>query len=235
VQEGEERYQLLAGRLQQIREEESGQLARRVHDDLGQVMTAIRFDLSAILRRLGGAAPELEEQVRKTITLADDAVKTVRNIALDLRPGVLDQLGVVAALEWSGMEFQKRYGVKVKLESDVETIEAPRDQQLALYRIAQEAFTNVARHSRATEVRMRVRIVDHRAILEIADNGIGIPPEKMEHPRTIGLLSMQERARLAGAEWQVSSGAGTGTTIRVILPLQEGSAIGHAQARAGGG
>jgi signal transduction histidine kinase len=234
VQEGEERYQLLAQRLQQIREEESGQLARRVHDELGQAMTAIRFDLSAIRRKLGSTSPEIQEQLAKTIELADDTVKIVRNIALDLRPGVLDQLGVVAALEWSGLEFQKRYGVKVTLESDVDAIEASRDQQLALFRIAQEALTNVARHAQATHVTVRVQVADARAVLEIADNGSGIPREKLERPRTVGLLSMQERARLAGAEWHALTSPGAGTTIRVILPLNPGGVAGDAQARVGG-
>jgi signal transduction histidine kinase len=235
VKEGEERYQLLAGRLQQIREEESGQLARRVHDDLGQAMTAIRFDLSALARRLEKQSSELHGMVRATIALTDEAVKTVRNIAIDLRPGVLDQLGLVAALEWSGMEFQKRYGAKVLMKADVDTVDAPREQQLALFRIAQEAMTNIARHANATQVTLAVRVSDDRLVLEVIDNGVGIPPEKLEHSRTVGLLSMQERARLAGATWQATSTPGAGTTIRVILPLQGGHGSDHAQARAGSG
>ena len=216
--EGERRYQLLAAGLQQLREEESGKLARRVHDDLGQAITAIRFDLSSLLGRLQGQ-PELQERVRATIGLADEAVKSVRGIALELRPGVLDQLGLIAALEWLGIEFQKRYGVRVVTHSDVQTFDAPHDRHLALFRIAQEALTNVARHARATEVALGVSGFPGRIVMEITDNGCGIPAEKLERPRSFGLISMQELARLAGAQCLISSA--NGTTVRVTLPVKE--------------
>lgn len=217
--EGERRYKLLATGLQQLREEESGKLAKRVHDDLGQAITAIRFDLSWLLRRLQGQ-PELQERVRATIGLADEAVKSVRGIALELRPGVLDQLGLIAALEWLGIEFQKRYGVRVATRSDVQTFDAPQDRHLALFRIAQEALSNVARHAQATEVALGVNRFPGRIVMEITDNGCGISEEKLERPRSFGLIRMQELARLAGAQCRISSSV-RGTTVRVILPVKE--------------
>jgi signal transduction histidine kinase len=223
VREAEGRYAQLTARLQQVREDESGQLARRVHDDLGQSLTAIRFDLSSMLRRLEGRDPALQEQVRKTISLSDEVIKTVRNIAVELRPGVLDQLGLVAALEWLGAEFQKRYSVKVTLKADTEVLNISRDTQLALFRISQEALTNVARHSQAKNVSISLRTPPGEVLLDIGDDGVGIPPEKLDRPRTVGLFSMEERARLAGAELRILSRPGTGTTIRVILPVREGS------------
>jgi signal transduction histidine kinase len=147
-------------------------------------------------------------------------VQSLRGIALELRPGVLDQLGLVAALEWLGIEFQKRHGVKVASRSDVETLDAPQDRQLAFFRIAQEALTNVARHAQATEAAIQIHSLSGRIVMEITDNGCGIPKEKIERRHSFGLISMQERGRLAGAECRILSSPGKGTTVRVTWPAE---------------
>jgi signal transduction histidine kinase len=216
VRKAEEQHQLLAQRLQEIREEESGQLARRVHDELGQALTAIRFDLTVVARRVDA---ELQARLRNTIEMTDEALRIVRQIALELRPGVLDQLGLAASLEWLGLEFQKRYNIRVVVGVEEEIGGQP-DQHLALFRIAQEALTNVARHARARNVAITLRSAVDRIELEIRDDGIGIDREQWERPRSVGLLSMQERARLADGRCEITSHAGEGTAVCVTVAIQ---------------
>ena len=219
ITETERRFRLLARHLTEIRERESGDLARRVHDELGQALTAIRFDLAAINRRLENREPEIQERIRKVILLADDAVQTVRSIAAGLRPGVLDQLGLVAALEWLAAAFQKRHGVPTALRASADTLRASPAQQLALFRIAQEALDNAGRHAHATAVNLRIEEAQDRIVLEVHDNGSGIPPEHLRNPVTFGLLAMEQRAQFEGGEFRVESRSGEGTTVCVILPL----------------
>jgi signal transduction histidine kinase len=235
VREAEEQYQLLAQRLQEIREEESGQLARRVHDELGQALTAVRFDLTVLARRVDA---DLQTRLRNTIEMTDEALRIVRHIAVELRPGVLDQLGLPASLEWLGLEFQKRYNIRVAVAVE-EEIGGQRDQHLALFRIAQEALTNVARHARARNVAIALRSGVDRIELEIRDDGIGIDLEQLERPRSVGLLSMQERARLADGRCEITGNGGEGTTVRVTVAIQRPGKPGkrelNAKASAGGG
>ena len=219
ISETERRLQLLADGLAEVREQESGALARRVHDELGQSLTAIRFDLAAIIRRLQDREPEIQEQVRKTIQLADEAAQIARSIAADLRPGILDQLGLVPALEWLASGFQKQYGVTPTLSAASETLRASKSQQLALFRIAQEALSNAGCHAHAAAVRLRVEESQDHIVMEICDDGVGIPVEHLREPTTLGLLAMEHRARMAGGECRWESRAGT--TVRVTLALPE--------------
>jgi signal transduction histidine kinase len=237
AEKAEKRYKALAQRLQRVREEESGQLARRVHDELGQALTAVRFDLCSFGRKIERVDPALHAQLRKTIDLTDEAVKIVRHIAVELRPAVLDQLGLPTALEWLGLGFQKRYGIRVRMNTAEQTVGGERDQHLALFRIAQEALTNVARHAHASRVSMALRPAQDGLEMEVCDNGVGIPHELLERPRSVGLLSMHERAELAGGRCEILSGRGEGTTVRVTLPVfspQSNMRVRNAQAGAGG-
>jgi signal transduction histidine kinase len=218
IHSGEAQYRMLAARLQQVREEESGSLARRVHDELGQSLTAIRFDLNAVARRLDGRDEEARRQVCDAIAMTDRAVHTVRTIALELRPAVLDQLGLPPALEWLAAEFRTRYRLHV-LVTVPDHLDAAKDKQLAVFRVAQEALTNIARHARARTVHLDLAVSHERIELTVRDDGAGMPVDLPRRGRTFGLLSMRERARLAGGLCAIESSPGSGTTVRVVLPV----------------
>ena len=151
--------------------------------------------------------------------LIDATIQTVRRIATDLRPGILDDLGLVAAIEWQAQDFQKRTGIKCKLAPGVEDLELDPDRSTAAFRIFQETLTNVARHSLATEVDVSLSHCADSVVLEIKDNGKGIKEAEISGSRSLGLLGMRERAHLLGGELKVSGTPGEGTTVIVRIPL----------------
>ena len=226
LQVSRKRLRALAGRLQKVREEERTQIAREIHDELGGALTGLKIDFSQLKRN----ALKIENEAVRASLLADidpmikftDAtIHTVRRIAMELRPGVLDDLGLVAALEWLLGDFQKRTGIRCKWISSVEYIELDSDLSTALFRIVQESLTNVARHSGATEVRVHLRADPDSFILEIKDNGTGMEKEKLMDPTSLGLLGMRERALMFGGSFRVKGTPRTGTTVTVEIPPAE--------------
>jgi signal transduction histidine kinase len=150
------------------------------------------------------------------LELVDDTIETVRRIASGLRPPVLDDLGLVAALEALLARFAEQTGIRVELEADDDDL--PNAARGALYRIVQEALTNVARHARATRVRVVLESSPDRLLLEITDDGIGIPSGRIESSGSLGLVGMRERAMALGAGFEIEGAPGGGTTIRATLP-----------------
>lgn len=214
-----EDYQLLTGKLQLMREEERARLARDIHDDLGQVLTGLKMDISMISRRLVSNDPGAAlQKLGEASSSVDNAIQSVRRLAKQLRPAVLDQLGLIAALQSQAREFESRLGILVCVTTPKQELPLNQDQRTAFFRIAQEALTNVARHARAKSVRVRVVSTCDHIELVIDDDGIGMP----SNPRrgSLGLLGMQERAKLIGAEFQVTSGEHGGTAVRVSLPIE---------------
>jgi len=221
-----EQMRALAGRLQAVREEERTQIAREIHDELGGALTGLKIDFSLLTK----AALKIENETVRTSLLAgmdsmnesvDSTIQTVRRIAMELRPDVLDDLGLVAALEWQLKDFEKRTGTRCELFPPVEDVSLDADLSTALFRIFQEALTNVARHSGATEVRVRLRADADSSTLEVEDNGKGIKKEKTLSKESLGLLGMRERAEMFGGRITVTGTPGTGTTVTVEIPPVE--------------
>ncbi len=219
IRSSHEQLRALSGYLQQVREEERTMIAREIHDELGQQLTALKMDLAWVHKRLR-AADVLAEKTASILARLDTTIHTVRKIATELRPGILDDLGLVAALEWQAKEFQSRSGITCTLTSDVEEVVLDSARSTALFRIFQESLTNVARHSGATRVTARLHQADDTLTMEISDNGKGIGIPAKSGQRTFGLLGMQERAILLGGMLEFLETPRGGTTVLVKIPLQ---------------
>jgi signal transduction histidine kinase len=217
-----EELRALASHLQVIREEERAAMAREVHDELGQQLTGLKMDLSWISRKWKAEANEgLLKKVQVTISLVDDAIRTVRRIATELRPSILDDLGLLAALEWQGQEFEKRSGIRTVFRSEFKTVAAGPAVSIGLFRICQESLTNVGRHSGASHVWITLSSTQEGLELKITDDGKGIDPEKIRAgaPKTLGLLGMKERALMMRGRLDIDSEKGNGLTLTVTVPL----------------
>lgn len=216
---------LLAAGLERAREAERTRIARELHDELGQVLTGIKMDLAWVRGRLPDG--ELQGRVQALMALVDDAVRAGRRIASELRPGVLDDLGLGAALRWQGREFERRSGIAVSLVIDEDlTVDAGRST--AIFRVVQEALTNVARHAGASAVHLALRQESGDLLVEVEDDGVGIGTDALRGLHSLGLLGMRERVATWGGTLEIAPGrTGRGTVLRARLPLtatQEGGA-----------
>jgi signal transduction histidine kinase len=217
------RLRALAARLQSVREEERTHIAREIHDELGQLLTAMRFDVVGLRNGLRDAAvrePTLApylDTIAELTGLMDAMIGSVRRIATELRPRVLDTFGLIAAIEWLAEDFEKRMRIPCLYEGPSE-LETSSELATTLFRICQESLTNAARHSQATEVRIRL-IADCQWItLAVADNGRGMPERTSQHMQSFGLQGMRERAAMAGGSLDIDSDLSRGTTILAIIP-----------------
>ena len=219
----------LAAHLQSVREEERKDIARELHDELGQALTALKFDLSWLGKQLGGKSGKYlgkKEELLMTKVLAmgdlvDATVQKVRTVSAELRPGILDDFGLAAAIEWQTDEFQKRTGVACQISLDG-NITLDDVTCTAFFRIFQETLTNVARHAEAANVRVSLAEEGGSAVLEISDDGKGITEEQVSDPRSLGLLGIRERAHALQGEVEFTSVQGRGTTVRARIPLIKG-------------
>jgi signal transduction histidine kinase len=209
----------LSARLQSVREEERTHIARVIHDELGQTLTGLKMDVAWLQRHLDRQQPALLEKTQAMSDLIDTTIQTVRRISSELRPGILDDLGLVATIEWQIQEFQTRSGIQGKLISALEETTLDADGATAAFRIFQEILTNVARHAQATQVEVTLEESALFLTLQVRDNGRGITESEIHSPKSIGLLGMQERARLRAGEVQFQGTPGKGTTVTVRLPL----------------
>lgn len=215
----------LAARLQQVREEEAIRIARELHDQLGRCLTTIKMDLTLIEQMVSGqltaetirSIPEKTQLMMGTI---DETVHVVRRISTELRPGILDDLGVAPAIEWQAKDFQRRSGVSCILSVPEEDVDVSREQSTAVFRIFQEILTNVARHSKAGKVWVHLDVQDGMLVLEVEDDGVGISPESLGHSQSLGLLGMRERAAIFGGHVEIAGIPGKGTTVVVRMPIQ---------------
>ena len=216
-----EDIRMLNTHLQTIREEERADIAREIHDELGQQLTALKMDVSFVNKRLQTDNAEVHERVDGMLSLIDQTVKIVRRIASDLRPGIIDDLGLIAALEWQLGEFEKRMGLKTIFNSSVNSIDLQKKVTIGIYRIFQEALTNVARHSNATCVEVFVEQIDNIFCLSVKDNGKGFVYDEVKYKNTLGLLGMTERVRMLNGELAIESSPGKGTTIIIKVPINQ--------------
>lgn len=209
----------LASHLQDVREEERASMAREIHDELGQQLTAVKMDMSWLYKKINNADDNIKEKVQSTITLIDDTINTVRRIATELRPSILDDLGLVYAIEWHVGEFEKRSDIQVEYNTNCNDLEIPSKISIALFRILQESFTNIARHANATRVHVSLMIKDNMLALSIEDNGSGFDVERKPRNESFGLMGIKERTLMIGGEYIVKSKPGYGTSILVIVPF----------------
>ena len=209
----------LASHLQVVREEERASMAREIHDELGQQLTAVKMDMSWLYKKIKSEDLNIKQKVQSTITLIDDTINTVRRIATELRPSILDDLGLVYAIEWYVGEFEKRSDIKVEYNTNCNDLLISSKISIALFRILQESFTNIARHSNATTVIVSLTIKDQMLTLSIEDDGSGFDVEKKSRNETFGLMGIKERTLMIGGEYVVKSKPGHGTTVLVIVPF----------------
>jgi signal transduction histidine kinase len=219
AREAQDRLRALSHRLQAVRDEEAGRIARELHDELGQVLTGLKMQLSS-LRRIcsGAAAPAGDQAMGQMSEQIDRAIDSVRRISSELRPPVLDRLGLTAAVDWLVREFEVKSGLSVLLQ--VTDVEEPVDGLVAttLFRVVQEALTNVVRHAGATEVAVHLVGRGERLALTIRDDGRGIETAAAEGPQALGILGMRERVGLVGGSWRMRAEPGKGVTIEVDVP-----------------
>ena len=211
----------LASRLQKVREEERTAIAREIHDELGQALTGLKLDIAWMKSRL----PQdhtMMTHCASIIARIDQTLNAVRRIATELRPSVLDQLGLAAALEWQGQEFEARTGIDVSMEISTDGSVIEDDIGSSAFRILQESLTNVARHAQATRVTIRFAQTAFMLALEISDNGVGLNPATLGAGKSLGLVGMRERALACGGELIITGQPTTGTTISLRVPLSRG-------------
>lgn len=209
----------LTNYLQYVREEERTRIAREVHDELGQALTGLKLDMSWLATRLAKNAKPVQEKVKTMVAHIDTTIQTVRRIATELRPGILDSLGLVAALEWQANEFQSRTGIPCVVTSDVSDTHWDQDFTTVIFRIFQETLTNIIRHAKATRVDVRLSEQNGAVVLTVSDNGRGISDDEIANTKSIGLIGMRERAMLVGGEVAIAGASGKGTTVTLRVPL----------------
>ena len=214
-----EQLRALAERLQSAREEERTSVAREIHDELGQACTAIKMDLAMIGHKATKRQTRLRAKVDSAIRLVDEMIVTLRRIASDLRPRTLDDLGLIAALEWQAQQFESRTGIRCRLALPQEPLALDSERSTAIFRIFQESLTNVARHAYATRVEARLEWGADQLVFQVHDNGRGFDPEEAKAHRSLGLVGMQERALLLKGELKVEGIPGAGTTMTMRIPL----------------
>lgn len=214
----------LASRLQKVREEERTSIAREIHDELGQALTGLKLDIAWMKLRLP-RDHEVMDQCVSIIQRIDQTLTAVRRIATELRPSVLDQLGLAAALEWQGQEFAARTGTEVDMEISVDGAVIPDELGSSVFRILQESLTNVARHAYAKRVHIRLTQTPEILALEVTDDGVGISQERRDQATmSLGLIGMRERALAVGGSFSMSTEQNLGTTILLVVPLEPGVA-----------
>jgi signal transduction histidine kinase len=218
LRQSHEQLRALSVYLQHVREEERMRISRAVHDELGQALTGLKIDLSWLGSRLPRSLGSLVNKTRAMTSHIDETIQTVRRISTELRPGILDHLGLAAALEWQANEFQARTGIKCKVRSLIERTLLDEEVNTVFFRIFQETLTNIIRHAGATRVEVQLSIVDRHLILEVKDNGRGITDEQLANIKSIGLLGMRERANLLDGEVTITGVPKKGTTVTVSIP-----------------
>ena len=204
--------------LQHVREEEQIRIAREVHDELGQSLTGLKLQLTWLASRLPAQSKGLHEKTRAMAANIDETIHAIRRIATELRPGVLDTAGLLAALEWQANQFQGQTGIVCEVKADMKDTLWDQELNTAFFRIFQEALTNVIRHAKATRVEVRLAETGGgEVVLEVKDNGRGISEKEINNTKSIGLLGIHERAALLGGTVRIQGERGKGTTLTVSI------------------
>lgn len=219
IKETGERLRNLAFHLQNVREEERTLIAREIHDELGQMLTYLKIQINLVGKKLNDDQYALKEKIDSSLKLIDDSINSIQKITEKLRPNVLDELGIAAAIEWQAKDFSERTGIECICDLYKDELSLEKEKSTAVFRIFQEALTNVARHANANKVFVYLKEYKGNLILEIKDNGKGITQSQVNDPRALGILGMKERAMLFGGIVTLKSSMNSGTTVRVELPM----------------
>lgn len=216
LETSEKRARNFANQLNEVLEEERARIAREIHDEFGQQLSGLKMALSS-LKKFNGNYDDLQKLVEVLVTDVNISIASVRQIANELRPVILDKLGLVAAIEWLLAEFEKKAGVKTRLLITADDINIVKVTEINIFRICQEALTNISKHAHATLVTIQIRGKKNKLSIEITDNGVGIKPGNTHHPMSMGLQNMIERANLIGAELFITTALETGTLIKLNI------------------
>ena len=219
IKDSGERLRNLALHLQNIREEERTLIAREIHDELGQMLTFLKIQINLVGKKLNNDQQILKEKIESSLKLIDDSINSIQKIAEKLRPNVLDELGIGAAIEWQTKDFSERTGIECVCDFSKEELILDKEKSTAVFRIFQEALTNVARHANANRIFISLKEYKDHIILEIKDNGKGITSSQINDSRSLGILGMKERAMLFGGTVIIKSSMNSGTTVKVELPI----------------
>ena len=209
----------LSAHQQSVREEERKRISREIHDELGQSLTALKLDLSWLGKKICKEQNVLCEKTGQMTALIESIIQTVQRIAAELRPGMLDDLGLKEAMEWEMRQFQGRTGIAGEFRCALTGLDGDAEGRTTIFRIFQEALTNVVRHSEATRVSVMLEEKADTLALSVRDNGRGITDEEIADPKSLGLIGMRERVRLCGGEIKISGSRHEGTMVEVIIPL----------------
>ena len=214
-------FRNLSAYLQTAREEERKSIAREIHDELGQALTTMKLELSLLREEVLNDATAATRRIQSLKERIDDTIQTVKSIITKLRPGLLDDLGLVAAIEWQANDFQKHTGIVCEVLTDPEEININPEISTAMFRIFQETLTNITNHSSATRVMVNLRQGSDVLELQVHDNGRGITSNEINNPKSFGLIGIRERAQYWQGAVNIQGEAGVGTTITVRFPLQQ--------------
>lgn len=209
----------LASHLQSIREEERTTIAREIHDELGQVLTVLKIQITLLSNKLREDQQELKEKIDYVSNVIDETVEKVQSITSKLRPVILDELGLVPAIEWQTQEFQKNSGIKCFLTTPSNEFQLDKDKATAVFRIFQEALTNIMRHASASSVSVSLHTHLSSLYLEVKDNGVGISTEQIKNSKSLGLIGMKERAHILGGEVSIEGIPNIGSRVKIQIPL----------------
>ena len=216
---------MLTGHLQEVREEERKNIARDIHDELGQQLTVLKMDVAWIIKKLQSPDEILIAQLNGLLDTIDGTMKSVRRMCSELRPALLDDLGLIAAMEWQAREFEKNTGIIVELILPGEALNLLPEIRTGLFRIFQESLTNVARHAEARLVKVNLQEKDKSLVLNIGDDGKGFDTSILNEKSTLGILGMEERSLMMGGKYIIESEPGEGTTVKVTVPVKKKNTI----------
>jgi PAS domain S-box-containing protein len=223
LKRSQQQLRLLSAHIQSLREKERTNLARELHDNLGQTLTVLKIEISLLQKTLNGeiqtAIPEVEQRLNNIYEILGETMSAVKTLSTELRPGVLDKFGLTAAIDWQCKEFSRRSGIKCEFNVSRHKLSLSSETSTQLFRILQEALTNIARHSQARRATVRLGISKATVVFTISDNGNGISEKEMSDPNSLGLLGMRERAESFGGTFEIDGEPDGGTKIEVRVSL----------------
>lgn len=219
LQKSYEDIRQLASNLQTIREDERTSIAREIHDELGQQLTGLKMDLHWLSHKIISNDEQVRSKMQESIKLIDATIASVRKISTDLRPSILDDLGLIAALEWQGDEFEKRSGIAVEFINNAGEPKVKSEVATAIFRIYQELLTNIARHANASRVKAELTVDKNQLHFQLSDNGVGFDLEFIKNKKTLGLLGIKERSLILGGTCEFESTPGKGSVTSISIPI----------------